>query len=129
MADKPQTQTPAFVFVDNASERMIFLRRVVSNSPKEGIPPKRESTMVGRGLNYVRADYVAANPDMDTFGLRIVDPTRYAESEVAEALRRGTSKQAFAEWGKLEKRATVITKIKARLNGAQAQAAEADAEA
>lgn len=122
MAENKPTPT-AFVFVDNSSERMIVLRRRLDAHTQE-------STMIGRGLNFVRADYVDANRDaMGGLGLRVVDPTTYADGEVAEVLRRGTSKQAFGEWGKREKRAAVITKIKARLNGAQAQAAEVDVEA
>jgi hypothetical protein len=120
MADKPQP--PPFVFVDNSSERMIILRRTID-------PHTQESTMVGRGLNYVRADYVDANRDaMGGLGLRVVDPTTYAEGEVAEVLRRGTSRQAFSEWGKREKRAAVISKIKARLNGAQPEPQPTDAD-
>lgn len=120
---------PTFVFVDNTTERMITLRRAIkSDAHVVGQPTAQESTMVGRGLCYVRADYVEANLDMDTMGLALVDPCKIPDHEVKRVLDRSTSRQAIAAWGKLEKRPKVIELIKARLNRG-APAAEIDAEA
>lgn len=110
-------QKPQFVFVDNTTERMLTLRRstAATDHPK-GQPPPQESTMLGRGLNYVRADYVAANPRMSMLGAVLVDPTKIPENEVKAKLHRCTSRQAMIEWGRLEKRGPVLSAIKAWLN-------------
>ena len=84
--------------------------------------------MVGRGLNYVRADYVEANLDMDAFGVSLVDPCKIADHEVERVLHRSTSRQAIVAWGKLEKRPKVLEQIRARLNRST-PSAEIDAEA
>lgn len=113
----PKT-SPPFVFVDNLTERLIMLRRPIKGEAIKGQPTAQESTMVGRGLNYVRADYVEANLDLDTFGMALVDPCKIAEHDVDRVLHRCTSRQAIVAWGKLEKRPKVLASIKARLNRA-----------
>jgi hypothetical protein len=123
MSDK---KTPAFVFIDNPTERLLSLRRVCGDAPK-GQPAPQEKTAVGRGLNFVRADYISASTPLG-FGMTVIDPTKILEHDVARQIHRCTSRQALAEWGKIEKRAGVLAQIKARLNR-NTPAAEADAEA
>lgn len=113
-----ETKTkPSFVFVDNRSERLVTLRRAVKGDEPHvaGRPTEQEHTAVGRGLNYVRADFVDANADMGLLGLGVVDPTKFSDTEVAIVLQRCTSRQAMIEWGKRETRAHVADKIRARL--------------
>ena len=124
--DKPD-KTPAFVFVDNPTERLLHLHRVAVASQVRGQTPEIESTAIGRGLNYVRADYVAANPDLG-FGMTLVDPCKIHDGDVARVLHRCTSRQAITEWGRLEKRPAVVSQIKARLNR-NTPAVDVDAEA
>lgn len=117
--DKPDKPRPAFVFVDNSTERLLVLRRPVppadgEETPK-GQPTAQEETMVGRGLNYVRVEYVEANPDMYLLGAMPIDPTKIPDGDVARQLHRCTSRQAMHEWTKTEKRTKVVDQIKARL--------------
>lgn len=124
---------PSFVFVDNRSERMVMLRRTIApesgEKPPKGTPTEQESTAVGRGLNYIRAEFVAANPDMGVLGCSIADPTKFGDGEVGAVLQRCTSRQAMNEWGKLEKRPRVVDQIRARLTKPAVPVQTEDAEA
>lgn len=112
MSDKKTP--PLFVFIDNPTERLLALRRVTGPAPK-GQPAPQERTAIGRGLNYVCADYVSDKTPL-AFGMSVVDPTKIPEHDVARQLQRCTSRQAMHEWAKLEKRPNVLAQIKARLN-------------
>jgi hypothetical protein len=125
--NKAKKAGPSFVFVDNSTERLLALRR--NGKAPKGTAPPQEETFLGRGLNYVRADYVEANPDMDAFGMSLVDPCKIPDGMVAGVLQRCTSRQAMLAWGKLEKRPKVIAQIKARLNRAPTTAEDESAEA
>ncbi len=113
MSDKPSS--PKFAFVHNTSERLVMLRRPTGEAPIKGQPTGQEATAVGRGICYVRQEYVDANPDMGVLGLELVDPTRIPDAAVPEMLRRCTSRQALHMWAGLEKRPKIIDMIKARL--------------
>lgn len=126
-ADKKKDKGPAFVFVDNSTERLITLRR--NGKAPKGTAPPQEETMLGRGLNYVRADYVDANPDMNMIGLVLADPCKIPDGAVASVLQRGTSRQAFLAWAKIEKRPKVVEQIKARLSRVATTAEDESAEA
>lgn len=112
--DSKRKGAPAFVFVDNKTERLLGLRR--NGKAPKGVAPPQEETFLGRGLNYVRADYVEANPDLESFGMALVDPCKITDGAVKDVLHRCTSRQAIAAWGKLEKRPRVLEQIKARLS-------------
>lgn len=100
---------PTFVFVDNRTERLIKLSRKAESGA-------REHTYLGRGLNFTRAEYIAANPEHTDLGLAIADPSTFGAGEVEHVLQRCTSRQALHEWAKIEKRPQVVAKIKARLD-------------
>lgn len=113
---KPKTKAKLeFLFVDNPHERMIVLRRRASKdkTPK-GVAPVLESTNVGRGLGYVRAEYLEG-PGANLFGIRQIDPTQIPDGDVARMLQRCTSRQAMIEWRRIEKRPRVVEAISARL--------------
>jgi hypothetical protein len=127
MSDKPDKPRPTFIFVDNPTERLLSLRRVSGEAPK-GQPAPQEKTAIGRGLNYVRSDYVSSHTELG-FGMTVVDPCKIPDGMVATVLQRCTSRQAMIAWSKVEKRAKVIEQIKARLNRAPTTAEDESAEA
>lgn len=106
--DGKKRKAPAFVFADNRTERLTKLSRKTSSG-------ERENTYLGRGLNYVRAEYIAATPEHVEFGIALVDPSSFSAGEVEAVLQRCTSRQAMHEWAKIEKRPNVLAKIKHRL--------------
>lgn len=115
--------TPHSLFVDNPTERMISIHRRLDEPLRPGQPPRLESVVIGRGLNYVRSDVAAAVP-AGSFGLRAVDPLQCSEADAAALMARCTSRHALGEWAKQERRPVVQAALRERLDRRSAPAGE-----
>lgn len=116
---------PDFVFVDNTADRMVAMRRALP--ARAGETPVIESTVLGRGLNWVRAEYVDAAA-LAMFGGAVVDPTKIPDALVGAAVQRCTSRQALIEWRRSEKRPGALALLRARLDKPAVASDENEAE-
>lgn len=101
MTKQAAPEQPRSVFVLNRTERFLSLSRVTERGAP-GHLAEIERTHLGRGLNLVRADYLAElRPDeMRRMGLVVFDGAPQID-DPEDVIDKTVSRQALAAWAKV----------------------------